>query len=177
MERKNEIFEEYFLKYKNLVIRVVMDRSGDYQLAQEICQQVYVAFYKNMEKISPELVKAWLMRCTQNALIDHYRRSKVKREVYAEDIMPMEAGNLLVEKSVEKCEDCLAKKELVGKILREVKQVNLQWYEVLVLHCIEELSHAEAAKRLNVSETVFRARLSRARAYIRKTYGDEYREL
>lgn len=48
MEDKNVSFEKYFLKYKNLIIRVIVDGSGDYQLAQEICQLVYERFYKNM---------------------------------------------------------------------------------------------------------------------------------
>lgn len=55
---KNKRFEEYFLKYKNLVIRIVMNKTGDYQTAQEICQQVFISFYTNMDKVSPELVKA-----------------------------------------------------------------------------------------------------------------------
>ena len=40
MEDKNVSFEKYFLKYKNLIIRVIVDGSGDYQLAQVICQLV-----------------------------------------------------------------------------------------------------------------------------------------
>lgn len=53
MEDKNVSFEKYFLKYKNLIIRVIVDGSGDYQLAQEICQLVYERFYKNMDKVRP----------------------------------------------------------------------------------------------------------------------------
>lgn len=71
---KNKRFEEYFLKYKNLVIRIVMNKTGDYQTAQEICQQVFISFYTNMDKVSPELVKAWLIRSTQNAVVDYNQK-------------------------------------------------------------------------------------------------------
>lgn len=54
MEDKNVSFEKYFLKYKNLIIRVIVDSSGDYQLAQEICQLVYERFYKIWIKSDPE---------------------------------------------------------------------------------------------------------------------------
>lgn len=37
---RDERFEACFLKYKNLVMRFVIDATGDYQAAQEICQQV-----------------------------------------------------------------------------------------------------------------------------------------
>lgn len=49
MEDKNVSFEKYFLKYKNLIIRVIVDSSGDYQLAQEICQLVYERFYTTLQ--------------------------------------------------------------------------------------------------------------------------------
>ena len=68
MEDKNVSFEKYFLKYKNLIIRVIVDGSGDYQLAQEICQLVYERFYKNMDKVRPGMEKVWLIRCAKNAL-------------------------------------------------------------------------------------------------------------
>ena len=40
-----------------------------------------------------------------------------------------------------------------------------------------EISKAEAARRLQNSETVFRARLCRARAYVRENFGEEYKKL
>lgn len=78
MEDKNVSFEKYFLKYKNLIIRVIVDGSGDYQLAQEICQLVYERFYKNMDKVRPGMEKVWLIRCAKNALTDHYRKARSK---------------------------------------------------------------------------------------------------
>lgn len=177
MDDKYVSFEKFFLKYKNLIIRIVVDRSGDYQLAQEICQLTYEKFYKNMDKVKPGMEKVWLIRCAQNALIDYYRKARVKREVYTEDIPPAEVGNLLVDKSIECREERIDRRNLAGKILSEVRRVNVQWYDVLMIHCVEELPHAEAARRLQISETVFRARLSRARAYVRKNFEEEYRKL
>ena len=94
-----------------------------------------------------------------------------------EDIPPAEVGNLLIEKSIDRQEERIDQRDLAGKILSEVREVNAQWYDVLVLHCVEELPHAEAARRLQISETVFRARLCRARAYIRENFGEEYKKL
>ena len=131
MEDKNVSFEKYFLKYKNLIIRVIVDGSGDYQLAQEICQLVYERFYKNMDKVRPGMEKVWLIRCAKNALTDHYRKARVRREIYTEDIPPAEVGNLLVEKSIDRQEERIDQRDLAGKILSEVREVNVQWYDVL----------------------------------------------
>ena len=62
----------------------------------------------------------------------------------------------------------------MGKVLRAVKAVNRQWFEVLFMSCVEGLSYAEMAGRLKVPETVLRARLYRARLYIKEKFGDEY---
>lgn len=49
------------------------------------------------------------------------------------------------------------------------QQVFLQYFE--------QMSYEEAAKHLNIEVQVLRARLYRARRYIRKKYGEEYQEL
>ena len=56
------------------------------------------------------------------------------------------------------------------------KEVNTLWFEALMLCCVEGLSYEEASEKLNVPVDVLRARMYRARAYIRKKFGDEYPE-
>ena len=170
---KNKKFEMYFLEYKDLVIRIAMDKLGNYHAAQEICQQVFASFYTSMSHVSPELVKAWLIRCTQNAVIDYSRRWGIKREIPS-DVEISDAGSSLIEKSVELYQEKLNDRELGGRILREVKSVNEQWFEVLILHCLEGLPYSEISEKLHVPETVLRARMYRARLFIKERFGDEY---
>lgn len=171
---KNKRFEDCFLQYKNLVIRLVMSKTGDYQAAQEICQQVFISFYNNMDRISDDLVKAWLMRCTQNAIVDYLRKNKGKPEIHLDESSIAQSGNVLVEESVEIYEERRNNRELVGRILREVKAVNEQWFDILVMNCVDGLSYSEIAKRLNIPEPVLRARMYRARVFIKQKFGDEY---
>lgn len=172
---KNKRFEECFLKYKSLIVKIILDKTGDYQTAQEICQKVFIAFYTNMDRVSPELVKAWLVRCAHNAVIDHVRKAQTRWEVLS-DTEVTENGNILMEKSVDLYQKKLNDRELAGRILRQVKSVNQQWYEVLMICCVDGLSYAEAAEKLNIPESVLRARMYRARLYIKEKFGDEYRE-
>lgn len=173
---KNKRFEECFLQYKNLVIRLVMSKTSDYQAAQEICQQVFISFYTNMDRISNDLVKAWLMRCTQNAIVDYLRKNKSRQEIHLDESAAAQSGNVLIEESVELYEEQRSKRELVGRILREVKAVNRQWFDILVMNCVEGLSYADIAKRLNIPESVLRARMYRARVFIKQKFGDEYHD-
>ncbi len=174
---KNERFEEYFQEYKNLIMRVVYDRTGDYHMAQEICQQVFVSFYTRMDKVPEDLVKAWLLKSARNAIIDFYRRRAAREEVI-DGMTPLaDVEEYVSESTLQTYEEELATRELADKILRDVKRVNAQWYEILLLHCVDGLSFAEASERLGVPENVLRARLCRARAYIKSHFGREYEEI
>ncbi len=105
-------FTEVFNKYNRLVRKMVISRSGNDMLAEEICQQVFLQYFEQMNNISEEL----------------YDKKK-------------------------------------------------EWYYVIMDICILQMSYEEAAKHLNIEVQVLRARLYRARRYIRKKYGEEYQEL
>ena len=171
---KNKKFEECFRKYKDLIMKIVMDKTGSYHDAEEICQQVFISFYQNMESISEDLIKAWLIRCTRNAIVDHFRKASRQREIIA-DTTDTAMGNIAVETETELSEIRLDNLDLMGRVLRTVKAVNQQWFEVLFMSCVEGLSYAEMAGRLKVPETVLRARLYRARLFVKEKFGDEFR--
>lgn len=173
---KNKRFELYFRKHKDLILRQVLDKTGNYQAAQEICQQVFFQLYLNMEKVHPDMVKAWLIRCTKHAIADYFRKAKFHREIFTETAVA-EQGNLLAERSLEIYEEKRENAELTGRILNEVRTVNEKWYEVLVMSCIEGMSYAEMAETLGMSVDALRARVCRARAYVRERFGEEYQDL
>lgn len=173
---KSKRFELYFRKYKNLILRQVLDKTGDYQAAQEICQQVFFQFYLNMDKVHPDMIKAWLVRCTKHALVDYFRTAKFRKELLT-DTSVAEKGNLLAEESLDIYEEKRESAELTGRILSEVREVNEKWYEVLVMSCIEGMSYAEMAEELNMTEEALRARVYRARNYVKERFGEEYQDL
>ena len=81
MEDKNVSFEKYFLKYKNLIIRVIVDSSGDYQLAQKSVSWYMRDFIKTWISQTRN-GKVWLIRCAKNALTDHYRKASKAGNLY-----------------------------------------------------------------------------------------------
>lgn len=174
---KNKKFEQYFQQYKNLIIKMVLNKTKDYQAAQEICQQVFIALYSNMDRVAPELVKAWLMRCTQNAIIDYMRKAKTHDAIFVDvDTQIAEKGNLIVEELLELHDERMDNQELAGRIMRTVRAANEQWYQVLMMHCVDGLTYNEIAEELHISVPVLRARVYRARMFVREKFGDEYRK-
>ena len=61
---------------------------------------------------------------------------------------------------------------LTERILEELYDKKKEWYYVIMDICILQMSYEEAAKHLNIEVQVLRARLYRARRYIRKKYGE-----
>lgn len=171
---RDELFEEYFQEYRELVMRMIIMKSGDSQLAQEISQQVFCALYHHMDDVEADCVKAWLFRSAQNALVDYLRKSGRRKEVTLNAVDSQERGTVLPETATDYYENRVINMELARRILREIQAVNEIWYEVLVMICVKGMSHREAASVLHVSEQVVRARLHRARGYVRQKYGDEY---
>lgn len=49
-------FTEVFNKYNRLVRKMVISRSGNDMLAEEICQQVFLQYFEQMNNISEELI-------------------------------------------------------------------------------------------------------------------------
>ena len=172
---KNEKYETYYQRYKNFVIKIVMDKTGDYEEALDICQQVFLSFYVSMDRVSEDLVKAWLVRSTRHAIVDYYRKTSREREILV-DASDAQIGNIAVDGGIESAEERLDDLELMGEVLRTVKAVNPQWYEVLFMRCVEGLSYAEMAQRAEIPETVLRARLYRARLFIKEEFGEDYRK-
>ncbi|MCD7716733.1 MAG: sigma-70 family RNA polymerase sigma factor [Lachnospiraceae bacterium] len=171
---KKEKFEGSFRKYQKLVKYVVWEKTSDRMLAEEIVQQVFCEFYVHIEEIRPEAEKAWLLRCTRNKVVD-YLRGKQRWSSVLMDVGGTNTGNLLVEEETLRPEERLEMEEFTERILRQVRAHNAQWYEAMILCFVEGMSYAEAAERLNISVTLLRARISRARAYIKKYFWDEYK--
>ncbi|MCC8065579.1 MAG: RNA polymerase sigma factor [Clostridiales bacterium] len=166
-------FEKAYIKYRDYIARFVYDKIHDYDVADDIAHDVFLAFYQNMFKVAPELEKAWLYRSAKNRTIDYIRMMNRRTQI------SLEAGILETElwqlsDNIKTLEKHLDNEALLKKIMGELKEKNRAWYDALRLFCVEELTYEEAAGRLNVSVGVLRSRVCRARAYVRDRYGEEF---
>lgn len=167
---KNKLFTEVYTKYHRLVIKSVIDQTGNHDLAQEICQLVFLRFYDKMDTVDMTFVKTWLMLLTKHLVIDNQRLARVRKEVS----MPVTNMNAVIDFSLENVVDRNTYAHLVFEIMEDLKTVNERWYQVITLTEVEGLSQEETAAKLNISITVLRARVYRAKQYIRNKYQDEY---
>ncbi|MCD7735699.1 MAG: RNA polymerase sigma factor [Lachnospiraceae bacterium] len=166
-------FTECYEKYKDFVTGIAFEKIHDRYMSDDIAQDVFMAFYLNIFKVAPGKEKAWLYRSVKNASIDYMRGAYRKSELLLDSETICHKYYPGAE-SMERFEKRLDDESLLCRIMCDLKENNPVWYDALWLFCVEGLSCEEAAGRLNISTSVLRSRVHRARAFVREQYGDEF---
>jgi RNA polymerase sigma factor, sigma-70 family len=167
-------FNRVFEKYKNLVMKVAVNKLHNYDTAQEICQITFMEYYIKMHSIEDEFIKPWLMLVARNASLDYLRKAYVRREKV--DIEEIEVANyeVVYDHSAERIVEKIMSTDLVYEILYELKVMNSMWYELIVNIGILDRKQIVVAEEMNITLSVLRARLHRARCWLRMRFGEDY---
>lgn len=72
-------FIKVFHKYNRLVRKLVISRTGDEMLAEEVCQQVFLYYFERMNMIDDDLIKPWLLLTAKNMTYDYYRKQNIRK--------------------------------------------------------------------------------------------------
>ena len=170
--KKEELFDSIFRMYVEDVYRACLYVSRNEDLAQEVTQQAFVNFYERFEEVKPECVKAYLIRAAKNLLSNYYRDHKKFVENDESGELP-ESENLIigsVEEQYIVAEEQNARKDLLKKILEDLKEKHEGWYDVIYRLYIQEMDCDAIAEELNISRDVVYTRTRRAKLWIRKNY-------
>ena len=174
---KNEKFTKIYEEYSNLVYQYAVARTSDEDLSMEFVQQVFVSFYEHMDKVPQDIVKPWLLLSCKHEMIDYFRKTEIKGRSYSYNTDIRVEDDIITEDNTERIVENIVKGEFTFDILVALKEKNESWYRIIEAVGIFEMSQEEAAEYLGMSVQVLRAKLYRARKYIRKKYGDRYLEL
>lgn len=170
---KNKRFTKIYEEYRKLVMKIAYDSLKDRFLAEEICQQVFISFYEHMDEVKDTSVKSWLIVSSRNAVVEYLRKQKVMRNKTA--VICQDAAECLPE-GEDMVVERIQNERLSFQILDDLRDKNREWYEIVVAVCIGEMSQKEAAEMLGMTIQVLRAKLYRAKQYIRRKYYKEYRD-
>ena len=171
---KEQRFTQVYRRRKNLILRYAYSKTQDLEAAEEICQDVFLHYYEKIEQIQEDLVKAWLLLCAKRKCIDYWRKRQNRQESSVGVTAVLE---VISENNLERVVDHVIQENFAWKILGELRQKNETWYQVIEAVCICEMEQEEAAASLGISVQVLRARLFRARKFIRQEYLKEYKDL
>ncbi len=165
-------FEAIFSLYGNKVYNQAIRLLGNSSDAEDVVQEVFLLLYRKSKTFQGKSkFSTWLYRLTMNAAITKLRQRQ-DRTVSIDDFLPKfsEDGHHAVRPVVDWSQevDKLASNlELSRAISQAIDQLQPLDKAVLVLSDLEEMSNREISEILGLSILAVKARLHRARLFLR----------
>lgn len=168
-----EAFAVLFKRYSVRVSRQAMHLLGNEAEAEEVLQEVFLIVYEKAHTFRGDAIfSTWLYRLTANATLSRLRYRKRHPEVSMDDYLPSfrEDGHHLVRPVVDwspDLEDNVAAAEVQQLLRQAIETLPPLDKAVVILSDLEELSNRDIAAILGLSISAVKARLHRARLYLR----------
>ncbi|KAF1024523.1 MAG: putative RNA polymerase sigma factor FecI [Acinetobacter bereziniae] len=145
----NILLIDVFLETRTLLFNIVLQQTKSTQTAQDITQELYLKV-KKLSNTFPtnDDARNYLIRVAINAAKDH-TRGEVRRQQLLQGSLEL-FENYQLNNQVE---DEFILREEVKKLTSILDQLPERYREILYLSRIEGYTHAEIAKKLNISKS------------------------
>lgn len=153
-----EAFQALYQRHRARVFGFLAGKLKDRGEAEEVFQEVFVKLHHNRLKYrtaSPFL--AWLFTIVKNSLVDHIRKRKTRAK-YLE----------LSHQAVNAALDERGNGRDVGEAIAELSSLSGEQRMLLSMRFNEDLSFAEIAESMNISQPNARKMVSRAIQQLRR---------
>lgn len=153
-----DLLDEVVHLYGNKLLRYATAILCDYQEAEDIVQESFIAAYENRHKFDGENLSAWLYKITYHRCLNQLKKRKLFyfSEIHSEAI------------SAEKDEG------LGDEILRALGKLKPKERALLYGRIMEEQSYEELSQLTGVSSATLRKQYQRAKNKLAKYINDEY---
>jgi RNA polymerase sigma-70 factor (ECF subfamily) len=167
-------FEALVISYEPRIRRMLYSMTHDTQLAQDLCQETFLAAYRALPRMSGEDLHfaPWLYRIALNLLRSEWRRKKhvtvlpfSTPQGSDEDFFGEPAEAQLISDE-QQFEERVVKQDLVRRVLTQLPASSA----LCLLMDAEGFTYNEIAETLQESLPSIRSRLSRARQAFRRIY-------
>ena len=139
-----------------------MARTGDFEVARDIAQEVFVRAYFSLHSLQdPARFSGWLRTIAENRCrtwID-WRQRQPPREIF-DSTSPHLVGDEAPDRDLERVERRKVVLEAIERLAPDTR-------ETIVLHYLEDVPTPQLATLLGISESAVRQRLHRGREQIR----------
>jgi RNA polymerase sigma-70 factor (ECF subfamily) len=161
MDRLAELVKERLYAY---VYRLTLD----FDITQDILQETVLFMIQSLNKLEhADSFWHWMFRTALGKVQHHYREQKRRKAVELSEQDRLRIHNRVSSDYNDGLTELL-RKELSDAVFKAMKRLKLQYRNVLVLRCFENLEYAEIAQMLNVSELHSRVLFFRAKNSLRR---------
>lgn len=162
---ESEGFAEIVREYQAMVFSIGRHYLGDRAMAEDLAQEVFLKLYRGLGGIkSTAHLKYWLRQVAVNRAIDYGRAKKIRPDVPLEEVPEPEA------------DDSSADWFLWERLRLALTALLEKQRMMLVLRYQEDLTPAEIAKLLNVSENTVKSTLQRGLEDLRRKLAKKLKE-
>lgn len=161
-------FDELYKRYSNKVYFKCYSLLGEYSLAEDATQDVFLKIILNLSKFSQKSkFSTWIYSITYNYCIDQIRKLKKTKMVFSEDgEMPDEVDD---DESSLSTEANLVALQATLDVIDEADRA------ILLMKYQDNLMVKDIADILNLSESAVKMRLKRAKEKFQKIFFDVLR--
>ena len=157
------------------VARAILKNDAD---AEDVLQEAYLSAYRHMADFRADAkLSTWLTRIVVNQALAR-RRSELRSQVVVpfsqldpDDRVSREPVDL--DDSADSPEHSTARAEIRSLLERKIEDLPVAFRTVFMLREVDELSGAETAECLSITEATVRSRLFRARGLLRESLSRE----
>lgn len=147
------------------VFTFIYKKVQDYELAQDLTQDVFLRAFSSLSKIQSDLkLLPWLYTIARNVCLDYWRKRNnctidIPLEGFSETMLDFDGVNRYTSDPL-----CVLKhKELHTLLAKVLAELNPQQRKALLLKDAEGMSYQEAARMTNLTSSAFTSLLYRSR--------------
>lgn len=170
--KDTKMLQELVDKYAKLYMQMACNKGVPYDDAEDIVLDSMWSFYNSeyYGNLDENETKYMIARIVKNKCIDYYRKNKHNTEMVIDD--GEETLLRLGSSSSKEPENQLIEKENYRRIRSTMENMKPVLRDTAIMYFLEDRSFSEISKALDVSESVCRKRIQRAREYLREELRD-----
>jgi len=158
-EKNKEIYTEIIRRYQDKLRRYIFNLIQDDNKAEDILQETFIKAYINLRGFNrSKKFSSWIYRIAHNETINMIKKDK--KQISLNKNLDFDSGIDI--------EEGLIKKELRLKTHRCLKQMPVDYREVITLYYLEEKSYEEISDILRVPVATVGTRIRRAKILMKK---------
>ncbi|MGI6777647.1 MAG: sigma-70 family RNA polymerase sigma factor [Acetivibrionales bacterium] len=162
---RSELLDYLMRRFSDKVIKIAYYHVRDRYMAEDICQEVFLRVYKNLDKFCRDSTYfTWIYRITVNLCRDY------KASAYFRRMLPWCGWGA---EDMTETDERLFEAAEGGEVFRKVMDLPLKYRTVLALYYFEEFTTPEIARILKIRENTVRARLCRGRKMLKEILARE----
>jgi len=155
-------YAEIMRRHRDALYRLVLGNIGDPEEALDLVQETFVAAYRALARYDrARPMRGWLSTIALNKCRD-WRRRRMVRRLFA-FALPLDAGSAVPEDRALPDAQAADRAEL-QRVGQAIAELPASLREPLVLRAVQDLSQAETAAILGLTEKAVETRVRRARA-------------